>query len=80
MLHFAGGTHYEGVRFNVVSITRVGGKFPEKKCYVTLEWPLSWPRTASLSNLLPCLIVETVYRKQCLRLIVTTFSGWLPAT
>ena len=33
---------YEGVRFNVISITRewVGVKFPGKKCYVTLEWPL----------------------------------------
>ena len=31
---------YEGVRFNVISITRgwVGVKFPRKKCYVTLEW------------------------------------------
>ena len=32
---------YEGVRFNVISVTRgwVGAQFPEKKCYVTLEWP-----------------------------------------
>ena len=31
----------EGVRFNVVSITRgwVGVQFPGKKHYVTLEWP-----------------------------------------
>ena len=31
---------YEGVRFNVISVTRgwVGVQFPEeKKCYVTLE-------------------------------------------
>ena len=33
---------YEGVRFNVISVTRgwVGVQFPEKKRYVTLEWPL----------------------------------------
>ena len=33
---------YEGVRFNVISVTRGGGgvKFPGKKRYVTLEWPL----------------------------------------
>ena len=33
---------YEGVRFNVISVTRgwVGFKFPGKKRYVTLEWPL----------------------------------------
>ena len=33
---------YEGVRFNVISVTRgwVGVKFPGKKRYVTLEWPL----------------------------------------
>ena len=34
--------HYECVRFNVISVTRgwVGVQFPEKKRYVTLEWPL----------------------------------------
>ena len=33
---------YDGVRFNVISVTRgwVGVKFPGKKRYVTLEWPL----------------------------------------
>ena len=33
---------YEGVRFNVISITRgwVGVQFPGKKRYITLEWPL----------------------------------------
>ena len=38
---FPGKKHYEGVRFNVVSVTRgwVGVKFPGKKRYVTLEWP-----------------------------------------
>ena len=38
---FPGKTCYEGVKFNVISITRgwVGAKFPGKKCYVTLEWP-----------------------------------------
>ena len=36
-----GGKRYEGVRFNVISITRgwVGVQFPGKKRYVTLEWP-----------------------------------------
>ena len=38
---FPGKKRYEGVRFNVISITRgwVGVKFPGKKRYVTLEWP-----------------------------------------
>ena len=32
---------YESVRFNVICVTRgwVGVQFPEKKRYVTLEWP-----------------------------------------
>ena len=32
---------YEDVRFNVIRVTRgwVGVEFPEKKRYVTLEWP-----------------------------------------
>ena len=32
---------YEGVRFNVISVTRgwVWVQFPGKKRYVTLEWP-----------------------------------------
>ena len=35
-------TRYDGVRFNVISITRgcVGVKFPGKKRYITREWPL----------------------------------------
>ena len=39
---FPGKKRYEGVRFNVTSVTRgwVGVKFPGKKRYVTLEWPL----------------------------------------
>ena len=34
---------YEGAQFNVISVMRgwVGVKFPGKKHYVTLEWPLS---------------------------------------
>ena len=40
---FSGKKRYEGVRFNVISVTRgwVGVKFPGKKRYVTLEWPLT---------------------------------------
>ena len=36
MSHFPGRKRYEGVRFNVISVTRgwVGVQFPEKKCYV----------------------------------------------
>ena len=36
---FSGEKHHEGVRFNVISVTRgcVGVKFPEKKHYVTLK-------------------------------------------
>ena len=38
---FSRKKRYEGVRFNVISVTRgwVGVQFPEKKRYVTLEWP-----------------------------------------
>ena len=40
-VNFSGKNRYEGVRFNVISVTRgwVGVQFPEKKHYVTLEWP-----------------------------------------
>ena len=49
---FSGKKRYEGVWFNVISVTRgwVGVQFPEKERYVvvlvadvglTLEWPLS---------------------------------------
>ena len=37
---FSGEKHYEGVRFNVISVTGTMGwvvSFPHKKCYVTLE-------------------------------------------
>ena len=39
---FPGKKLNEGVRFNVICITRwwVGVKFPGKKRYVTIEWPL----------------------------------------
>ena len=39
---FSGKKRYEGVKFNVIIVTRgwVGVQFPEKKRYVTLEWPL----------------------------------------
>ena len=38
-VHFSRKKRYEGVRFNVISITRgwVGVRFPGKKRYVTLE-------------------------------------------
>ena len=38
---FSGKKHYEGVRFNVISVTRgwVGVQIPGKKRNVTLEWP-----------------------------------------
>ena len=40
-LTFSGRKRYEGVRFNVISVTRgwVGVQIPGKKRYVTLEWP-----------------------------------------
>ena len=39
---FPGKNRCEDVRFNVISVTRgwVGVKFPGKKRYVPLEWPL----------------------------------------
>ena len=38
---------YEGVRFNVISVTRawLGVQYPGKKGYVTLEWPLIMEKT-----------------------------------
>ena len=38
---FSGKKRYEGVRFNVISVTRgwVGVQFLGKKRYLTLEWP-----------------------------------------
>ena len=41
---FSGKKHYEGLRFNVISITMgwVGVQFPEKQRYITLEWPSTW--------------------------------------
>ena len=41
--NFPGKKRYEGVCFNVISITRrwLGVNFPGKKRYVTLEWPLT---------------------------------------
>ena len=41
-VNFSGKKRYEGVRFNVIIVTRgwVGVQFPEKKRYVTLEWPI----------------------------------------
>ena len=52
---FSGKKHYEGVRYNVISVTRgwVGVKFPGKKCYLTLEWPL-------------CLIESPIWVTWCL--------------
>ena len=43
VVKFSGKKRNEGVRFNVISITRgwVGVQFPGKKRYVTLEWPLT---------------------------------------
>ena len=39
---FPGKKCYEGVRFNVINVTRgwVGVNFPRKKRYITLEWSL----------------------------------------
>ena len=41
-VNFSEEKRYEGVRFNVISVTRgwVGVQIPGKKRYVTLEWPL----------------------------------------
>ena len=36
---FSGEMRYEGVRFNVISVTRGWVQIPGKKRYVTLEWP-----------------------------------------
>ena len=49
---------YEGVMFNVISVTRgwVGVQFPEKLRYVTLEWPLSDVITLNLTDRLYIII------------------------
>ena len=40
---FLGEKRYDGVKFNVISVTRgcVGVQFSGKKRYGTLEWPLT---------------------------------------
>ena len=54
-VRFSGKDHYEGVRFNVISITRgVGVKFPGKKRYVTLEWPP--PCYMGILLMCPCVV------------------------
>ena len=52
---FSGKKRYEGVRYNVISATRgwVGVQFCGKKHYVTLEWPLYYANTQTLSHT-PC--------------------------
>ena len=51
---FSGKKRYEGVRFNVISITRgwVGVQFLGKKRYVTLEWPLT-AKHCTLARVIP---------------------------
>ena len=55
MSNFPEKKHYEGVRFNVISITSgwVGVQFPGKKRYVTLEWPLT-TKYYSINTILCC--------------------------
>ena len=41
-MKFPGKKCYKGIRFNVISVTGVGGcQLSRKKCYVSLEWPLA---------------------------------------
>ena len=53
---FSEKLRYEGVIFNVISVTRgwVGVQFPGKKRYVTLEWPL----TVNLFKFVHCLNIS----------------------
>ena len=61
---------YEGVRFNVISVTRrwVGVQFPGKKRYVTPEWPL-W-QSGYLWNIL--------FTAPGIKVIVKTNLLWSP--
>ena len=74
---FSGKKHYEGVRFNVISVMRgwVGVNFPGKKYCVTLEWPLlfSLHKTKfrfltfpAAAHLLPILSLSGVDRNDCI--------------
>ena len=49
---FSRKKRYEGVRINVICVTRgwVGVQFPGKKRYVTLEWPLNKNYKMTLIN------------------------------
>ena len=59
---FSRKKRYEGVRSNVISVTRgwVGVKFPGKKHYVILEWPLR--RAAAPSDPKPCIDVMSAIK------------------
>ena len=52
MSNFPGKRRYEGVRFNVINVTRgwVEDQFPGKKHYITLERPLTRCETFSGHN------------------------------
>ena len=55
-VRFSGGKRYEyeGVRLNVISVTRgwVGGPISRKKHYVTLEWPHSLDDKSTICQVL----------------------------
>ena len=57
-VNFSGKKRYEGVWFNVISVTRrwVGVYFPDKKRYVTLECPL-WDSQQRKKTAIPAIII-----------------------
>ena len=51
---FSRKKRYEGVRFNVISVTRGwGSNFQKKALYVTLEWPLETIHVSLYSLFVP---------------------------
>ena len=56
---FSGKNRYEGVRFNVISVTR-GWAISRKKRYVALEWPHFGREGVTKTRVLCVLAIENV--------------------
>ena len=74
-VNFSGKKRYEGVRFDVIGVTRgwVGVRFPGKKCYITLEWPLSGPINSL--TIMPDVLIHSHFPHTVYPLLTFLFSS-----